>query len=700
MPRKTRSSKSIKKTPIKSRIVAKASKSILQYFSPSKSDINSGDSNDDAKQTVTRATAATRTAAALGATTRRTTRGRQGAKVALGKLNPNTIHKTHTDALARSTKRTTRSTTADVNVDVDANTDAIDIADDSDGDIIAITTKKRKLQPDVAEFLNENEDQSQAHNCIQQMALVQIRSTTTLAQLAHSLSSHTNDNDTDNDQDNTNNKDNNRLGHLFHLFPNATLGRNETKQIPNKVSLNIPMTESGVSRKQVLVTSITPPKAKYKDVPPTYHDVIQYHQHNSPSITIENKGNNVILIIKARIHTNVLSRRELTEHVHMLKRNEQIMLKVGDSIVFDAYHYQHNTKNNDDDDDDGVGVQNRGQKGKQKGKYAKKKKGEEAICINGCQCVYRLVAVKEKTQGALEVVEKEKECMHVKRIKVINDQEWQQDDNNNQEEDGKDMQDDNKEVEEERVVAIKEVKTVRKSSRTIRKCAILTGEQITIPFAPSAQKEKKMLVALPNNGEGETPFLDVNPVAATKRILVEESMADVLEKNAQVPKVGDKVRMIFSQRDLFVGKHTMWFIGTITLVSIEIGFACALKIKWDDSTEDEHIYPNDDMELISPNKSLGPSSYSTEAVPSTIAFDLSPTVLNVGDHVQCYYQNGLSGGQWWPGRIAAVNTDEDRVDIAYLDGEVRTSPSSKQNCFYHISPFTYFDLILFLHSLK
>jgi hypothetical protein len=144
----------------------------------------------------------------------------------------------------------------------------------------------------------------------------------------------------------------------------------------------------------------------------------------------------------------------------------------------------------------------------------------------------------------------------------------------------------------------------------------------------------------------------------------------------------------------------MWFIGTITLVSIEIGFACALKIKWDDSTEDEHIYPNDDMELISPNKSLGPSSYSTEAVPSTIAFDLSPTVLNVGDHVQCYYQNGLSGGQWWPGRIAAVNTDEDRVDIAYLDGEVRTSPSSKQNCFYHISPFTYFDLILFLHSLK
>ena len=81
----------------------------------------------------------------------------------------------------------------------------------------------------------------------------------------------------------------------------------------------------------------------------------------------------------------------------MLKRNERIILKVGDAIVFDAYYYQKNSTS------------------------TSKRKQQEGIFINGWQCVYRLVAVDGdcdadgdagyKGTEALELAEKE--LMHV-----------------------------------------------------------------------------------------------------------------------------------------------------------------------------------------------------------------------------------------------------------------------------------------------
>ena len=194
----------------------------------------------------------------------------------------------------------------------------------------------------------------------------------------------------------------------------------------------------------------------------------------------------------------------------------------------------------------------------------------------------------------------------------------------------------------------------------VRSKALMNGRASLFP-AYSGQRHLSK-IDVPSN-----PFFDAtldDEVMVTYAAVTEE--ADV-----EIPKVGDHVRMLFSQQDLFVDKHTMWFIGTITIVTKNNGAGYTLKIQWGDTSEDEHAYPNKELELLRPEISLGPSAYASSRDATTVAFDRSPNVLIVGDHVQCFYQNGLSKGQWWPGRVAEVNTDENRVDIAYLDGEVR-----------------------------
>lgn len=194
----------------------------------------------------------------------------------------------------------------------------------------------------------------------------------------------------------------------------------------------------------------------------------------------------------------------------------------------------------------------------------------------------------------------------------------------------------------------------------VRSKALMNGMASLFP-AYSGQRNLSN-IDVPSN-----PFFDItldDEVMMTSAAVTEEAEVDI-------PKVGDHVRMLFSQQDLFVAKHTMWFIGTITLATKNNGAGYTLKIQWGDTSEDEHAYPNKELELLLPEISLGPSAYVSSRDATALAFDRSPNVLSVGDHVQCFYQNGLSKGQWWPGRVAKVNTDDNRVDIAYLDGEVR-----------------------------
>jgi hypothetical protein len=142
----------------------------------------------------------------------------------------------------------------------------------------------------------------------------------------------------------------------------------------------------------------------------------------------------------------------------------------------------------------------------------------------------------------------------------------------------------------------------------------------------------------------------------------------------KTPKIGDVVRMLFNQRDLFVHENKVWSIGKI--VALSEGSDCSFKIQvvWSDKIEEEYKYPNDDLEILTPkgdsNSMVYTSSLSNDN--GSIAFDPNPSQLQLGDHVQCFYQNGLSNGQWWPGRVAKLHVKENLVDVAYFDGEVRT----------------------------
>lgn len=139
------------------------------------------------------------------------------------------------------------------------------------------------------------------------------------------------------------------------------------------------------------------------------------------------------------------------------------------------------------------------------------------------------------------------------------------------------------------------------------------------------------------------------------------------------PKVGDVVRMLFKQRDLFVEDIKVWSIGTIVeLLEVDDSSSSKIKVVWSDKVEEEYNYPNDDLEILSPKENSDSLVYTSSLSNEngSIVFDPNPRKLQLGDHVQCLYQNGLSHGQWWPGRVAKIHEKENLVDVAYFDGEV------------------------------
>lgn len=138
------------------------------------------------------------------------------------------------------------------------------------------------------------------------------------------------------------------------------------------------------------------------------------------------------------------------------------------------------------------------------------------------------------------------------------------------------------------------------------------------------------------------------------------------------PKVGDVVRMLFKQRDLFVEDIKVWSIGTIVeLLEVDDSSSSKIKVVWSDKVEEEYNYPNDDLEILSPKENSDSLVYTSSLSNEngSIVFDPNPRKLQLGDHVQCLYQNGLSHGQWWPGRVAKIHEKENLVDVAYFDGE-------------------------------
>mmetsp|Transcript_1244 Transcript_1244/g.2249 ORF Transcript_1244/g.2249 Transcript_1244/m.2249 type:complete len:894 (+) Transcript_1244:323-3004(+) len=149
----------------------------------------------------------------------------------------------------------------------------------------------------------------------------------------------------------------------------------------------------------------------------------------------------------------------------------------------------------------------------------------------------------------------------------------------------------------------------------------------------------------------------------------------------QKPKIGDLVRMLFKQRDLFVEECKVWSIGTIVSVSQVGDSSFKMKVQWSDKIEEEYDYPNNDLEILTPKENSDSLVYtsSLSSKNDSIAFDPNPGQLQLGDHVQCLYQNGLSNGQWWPARVAKIDEKENLVDVAYFDGEYEIGIPLKEN---------------------
>lgn len=132
---------------------------------------------------------------------------------------------------------------------------------------------------------------------------------------------------------------------VYQLHENSMLGRNEPKVKENKVSLGIPKDESGVSRGQVIVTEVNYPttsdeKKIHIDAIKSINDdeesslchsdlcrYMQDVQRYSSTVTICNKGNNSVLVSKARIKVDSEGGEILMGHISRLNHGKSMILK-------------------------------------------------------------------------------------------------------------------------------------------------------------------------------------------------------------------------------------------------------------------------------------------------------------------------------------------------------------------------------------
>lgn len=181
------------------------------------------------------------------------------------------------------------------------------------------------------------------------------------------------------------------------------------------------------------------------------------------------------------------------------------------------------------------------------------------------------------------------------------------------------------------------------------------------------------VISWPGHGTEKEMEIDYNPFP--KLLITDNSSQEkstIEERNVIAPKVGDRCRLRMTQVDLWNGKHEMYFIGSIGEVTQKPSLnKFEVKILWDDKTEGTFLYPNNDIQLLRLDPSLGATAYvDANIMDSTdVLWDSNPSELELGDLVEGYYQNGASDGRWWTGRIVSLR-GKDKVDIAYFDGEV------------------------------
>lgn len=148
---------------------------------------------------------------------------------------------------------------------------------------------------------------------------------------------------------------------------------------------------------------------------------------------------------------------------------------------------------------------------------------------------------------------------------------------------------------------------------------------------------------------------------------------------SEAPNVGDFIRVTYNEeRGIFTGlKEESSCVATVLSIKKQQGKGKKnlITIRYNDHKIEEVEYPNSDMEKIVRRGNRRSSTFETASgtTPGAFAYDENPRDLVIGDFVECLYQNGLSNGMWFTGRVGNVSSDGATIDVAYFDDEVRSN---------------------------
>ena len=148
-------------------------------------------------------------------------------------------------------------------------------------------------------------------------------------------------------------------------------------------------------------------------------------------------------------------------------------------------------------------------------------------------------------------------------------------------------------------------------------------------------------------------------------------------KTLRAPRKGDQFRIVNTCEDYcwFRQRSQLWSIGVVERVkknARRVG-GYELKVKYSDGDCETLQYPQEDMEIIVPKEGSPTMIYTLGGI---FACDSNPKSLFIGDYVECFYQNGNRGkNEWFQGRIAFISSDRKTANVAYFDGEVRMPPT-------------------------
>ena len=594
--RGTKGSPSSKSSPTSS-----PSKSLLDYFSPSKDSLHSS-ANTMAK------------------------RKRQNA---LGKLHPNTFQK---DAASSPSKKQKKNTNQNL-VNSGSISNAVDTSV-SNNNVKSDSASKSTIATD--ESSKHQSSSLEKHGSKFQMVLLPVKSKTKLTELVNLLQdpklTYTSEH--------------------VHLSANKVMGRKEIKKKAHKISLNIPSTESGISREHLQIFSIREPDSCPKQEKKDPAEKINGFQTSFPEVGIENKSNS-IFVIKARVQKNVLLQNELFEHVKVLEKKERIFLKVGDMIVMDAWKNSASTKGST---------------------------GTSHI-LKCCKYVYRLVGIRstddQKEDNKDVAIEKKPAGDQIGTKKSLTENEI----------DGK--------------------PPARRSTRSV-KPSLRSGDPKSVIDKRSIGKEgvkpsKRKTSSTVNEKESTSPHASQStkkgdPKTARKSSrAISSSVQSALDSDTSIshhynidkhePKEGEMYRVKYPMKDLFGKKHGCWFTTTATKVKKQ-GDSWSLTLQFGDGRITEKKFPHRDVDFLHAMSDDG-KYYIVDAndEESRVGCDCNPSDLTLGDYVECKYQNG---DKWYAGRVAHIDEAENRVDVVYLEGFVSLYLFLLQSIVYFHRVFSYF----------